>query len=205
MKIRTCIVAAVLLVLDIASVQAEWGSDNNGCYLYSDTIDPQDGQAPAFDFIDITASGTPVSLTDDAITTVTIGFDFRFYGLIYSDVAISSNGFIELGSGSGNGCCSGYPIPSAGSINKFIAGTWADLNPSVSGDIFYATLGIEPDRVFVVSFLDVPTYSSYPVRTYQTWQIKLFEGSDDIEVHYQHAERHQDHYNSFSAGIEDSN
>ncbi|MEY3443917.1 MAG: hypothetical protein RLZZ519_2198, partial [Bacteroidota bacterium] len=60
----------------------------------------------------IDVGGTSVGLTDDAITgALPIGFNFNFYGNVYSQFVISSNGFISFNTASGNGCCSGQLLP----------------------------------------------------------------------------------------------
>lgn len=49
-----------------------------------------------FDRIDISASGTVVTLEDDELSLAPIGFEFGFYGNRYTEFYISSNGFITF-------------------------------------------------------------------------------------------------------------
>ena len=79
-------------------------------------------QTGVFAPIDITTSGTVVSLGDDEVSGAQpIGFSFNYYGSDYTDIFISSNGFITFDSNSANGCCSGGLIPSSGDENNLIA------------------------------------------------------------------------------------
>src|SRR2546422_1125192 len=82
------------------------GIDTAGCYAFSDTIAPRDANAPTFSFTDISATGTQLMgtganaslpLGDDEVSgPVTIGFPFNFYGTGYSEVFVSSNGFLSF-------------------------------------------------------------------------------------------------------------
>ena len=138
-------------------------------------------QTGTFAPIDITATGTGVSLTDDDVSgALPVGFSFDFYGQTYSDFYISSNGFITFNNDGDNGCCSGDLIPSAGTPNNFIAFAWEDLNPASGGSIRYETVGTAPDRKLVVEFDDVPFFGT---SNGVTSQVHLFEGSNRIEIH----------------------
>jgi len=141
----------------------------------------------SYDFEDISQTGTAVPLGDDEVSeALPIGFAFNFYGENYGDIYISSNGFLTILPDQFNGCCQGQPLPSTAPPFGLIAGWWADLNPGGSGGgtIHYQTLGVAPNRYLVVQFTDVP---HWPNNNPVTKQYKLFEGSNNIEVHYQAA------------------
>jgi hypothetical protein len=120
---------------------------------------------------------------DDCLSTpVNIGFPFGFMCNTYSTVIIGSNGFISFDPTiTTSGCCSGGTIPSATSPNGVVALFWTDLYNSVSNSITYRTIGIAPNRTFVVTYSAVPVCcgTSFP----HTGQIKLFETSGIIELH----------------------
>jgi hypothetical protein len=124
--------------------------------------------------------GTSVALGDDQESGILpIGFTFNFFCTPYTNFYISSNGFIEF-SLTGNGCCSGQALPNNGTPNNLIAGAWIDLHPGNGGTITYSTVGTAPNRILLVSFVGVPYY----VNTLGvTFQIKLFETSNIIEIH----------------------
>jgi Fungalysin metallopeptidase (M36). len=138
-------------------------------------------QTGTFAPIDITATGTSVSLGDDQLSgALNIGFDFFFYGQNYTSFYISSNGFITFENGGDSGCCSGEVIPSAGGIDNYIALVWEDLNPVSGGTIRYETVGVAPDRKLVVEYDAVPFYGT---NDNVTTQLHLFETSYRIEIH----------------------
>ncbi len=143
-----------------------------------------------YDWQDISVDGTDVGLAniDDGEVGVQIGFDFQFYGLDYKKLYVQSNGmlkfaeplnipfFIELEAGA------------ATEPNNFIAPLWTDLNPNAnSGRIYTKLEGVAPNRRFIVQwdnllhfsdlFLDLPSTV--------TFQVILYEASNDILVQYQ--------------------
>jgi hypothetical protein len=138
-------------------------------------------QTGTFAPIDITATGTTVSLSDDSVSgALPVGFDFSYYGIVYNNFYISSNGFLTFNGSSGNGCCSGGVIPSSGDENNLIALVWEDLNPASGGTIRYETVGTAPDRKLVMEYDAVPFYGSSDA---VTTQVQLFETSNRIEIH----------------------
>jgi hypothetical protein len=118
---------------------------------------------------------------------VPIGFDFTFYGSSFSQLQISSNGLVKLGSDESllDGCCWGGEIPVDDNYNNIIAVAWTDLNPSAPGDIAFETQGTAPHRKFVVQWNNVPEVSGpfgqIPGRV--TTQLVLSEGSNDITIY----------------------
>ncbi|MDC8003570.1 M36 family metallopeptidase [Aureisphaera galaxeae] len=139
-------------------------------------------QTGTFAPIDITATGTTVSLGDDATSAaLPVGFDFQFFENTYSDFYISSNGFLFFDAGTDDGCCTGGTIPNGGDgINNIIAFVWEDINPSAGGTIRYETVGTAPDRKLVMEFDNVPFFGTSDA---VTTQVHLFEDSGIIEVH----------------------
>lgn len=136
----------------------------------------------AYDLRDVSASGTEVVLGDDQVGgPIPIGFAFEFYGELYTQAYISSNGFITFNAGSQSGCCSGVPIPTPGGIDNFVAGFWEDLNPANGGTIRYQTLGAPPNREFVVGFYQIEHFrGNTPVEM----EMILRENGDVIELQY---------------------
>lgn len=139
-------------------------------------------QSIPFNLRDVSTSGTQVTLRDDQVSdAIPLGFTFNFYGRDYTEVFISSNGFLTFTPETNNGCCEGNPLPLPDDINNVIAGFWQDLNPSAGGNIRYETTpGPAGSREFVVGFYDVPHFDGPPV----TFEIILHEGSNRIELQY---------------------
>jgi subtilisin-like proprotein convertase family protein len=152
-----------------------------------------------YNWNDISATGTPVVLGDDQVSSaIPLGFVFNFYGENYTDIYISSNGFLTVLPDQPNGCCTGGILPSPTTPNGVIAGWWEDLNPSIGGTIHYQTFGTAPNRYFIVQFTDVPHYGGGNL---VTKQYKLYENNKSIEVHYQAAPSDG---GTHSAGIENA-
>ncbi len=131
---------------------------------------------------DVSTTGTDVGLdnVDDDTATTPIGFTFNYYGNNYSQVEISSNGFISFSLTGEDGCCSGDSIPDTDAPNNLIAGWWEDLDPSEGGIIRAQTLGTPGNREFIVGFYDVADYDDPDV--INTFEIILHEATGDIEL-----------------------
>lgn len=111
-----------------------------------------------------------------------MGFNFSFYGTTYSQAYISSNGFLTFNPDSYDGCCDGPSLPNLSSDpSNLIAGFWNDLNPSSGGNIRYQTIGTAGSQQFIVGYYDVNHYRSGPPVTFE---MILFEGSNNIELQY---------------------
>jgi len=118
-------------------------------------VDSDASGGPTFNWIDISATGTLVSLTDDSFGgPYNIGFNFPLFGQSFSQFWVSSNGWIAL-----SAPLSPYAFNSALPTNfgpaNLIAPFWDDLNPGVGGSIRYQQ--IAPDTL-VVSYMGVPLY-----------------------------------------------
>lgn len=103
-----------------------------------------------------------LTLADDEVRVVEIGFNWEYFGLTVDEIAVSSNGFLSVDPDSGDGCCTGGILggtaPDGGaepSPPGVIAGFWEDLSPPEGGRVRYGTLGEDGDRQFVVAFEDV--------------------------------------------------
>lgn len=129
----------------------------------------------------LAGAGTILALGDDQVSTaIPLGFTFNFFCNDFTDIYVSSNGFVTFDPFSGSGCCSGSALPT-GTIGNFIAGSWNDLYPPGGGTIRHFTVGTTPNRRFVVEFSGIPhCCSATPVNSFQ---IILFETSNLIEIH----------------------
>lgn len=139
--------------------------------------------------VPLTLTPVPSSLTavvsgDDNVSgALPIGFTFNFMCTAYTNMYVTTNGFITFNAGSGSGCCSGGLMPTGlTNPSNLIALGWSDLNTSNGGTITVQTIGISPNRICVVTYSDVVYHaSSFPNRL--NGQIKLFETSNNIELH----------------------
>ncbi len=133
---------------------------------------------------------TNVTLFDDQWSgIVPIGFTFNFYGNNHTSCVIGSNGLVSFNLGNAGGFCpwtlNGVPLPTAtvpGGMNAAM-GCYEDLNPSntTAGPIQYQTVGIAPNRIFVVLYKGVTAFSCTQSCNYSS--IMLYETSNKIEYH----------------------
>lgn len=76
---------------------------------------------------------TPLNLGDDSTRRINLGFEFEYWGQTFTDVWVSSNGFVSFESGA-HLCCNGQPIEQA--QRNTIYAYWSDLI-SFTGNPFY--------------------------------------------------------------------
>jgi hypothetical protein len=124
------------------------------------------------------------ALLDDDHAVLPIGFEFVFYGQVYDDVTVSSDGALHFdGAVDLDPTNTSLAISSATGIFAF----WDNLNFDGGGAFYHDTLGTQPNRVFVAEWRDVPHYSDTAPYYYLgdgTFEIKLFELDGSIEFHY---------------------
>ena len=163
------------------SLLATGGPDAFG-YTY---IDSDEAGGPTFAWADISAA-TALGLGNDDFSNQAIGFTFNFYGTNYTQVAVSSNGYLNFDSGPSdfypddfdNDC----PIPDANDPNTAIYALWDDLDPSAGGEIYVYTSGTAPGRVFIVQYHNVPFWDDNDVTV--RFQVILVESSNLILIQY---------------------
>jgi len=134
--------------------------------------------------------GTVIEVNlDDQFTSVSLPFSFCFYGNVYQNIAIGSNGVVAFNQTS-NECPYAFstPIPDVNfPIKNAIYGVYQDtditagLNPAVQ-NINYYTAGTSPNRVFVINFNELPLYECSS-SDLQTSQIILYETTNIIDVY----------------------
>jgi len=161
--------------------------------------DSQQPGGPAFNFEDISATGTEIvfsPLVDNGMSgALPLGFSFNFYDVNYSNVYLSTEGFITFLPGQQPSSGTAVPIPTNDVHNGLIAGWWNDLDQRYGGKFYYETRGTAPNRRFIVQYHALPLVG--PGGVTSTFQIKLFESSNIIEVHYLNA---QTQVNTYALG-----
>jgi len=143
----------------------------NKPYYWKDNKDPA---GPTFQWVEISKSGTPVlGLTDDFyVGPFPIGFDFPFYDNRYTEIYISSNGFIGFGPTNNYDSRNNVAIPESNSPNAILAWCWDDLKPD-NGTTFYRT----QNKQFIVQFNQ---FGQYQTTGKITAQVILKESGDII-------------------------
>jgi len=159
----------------------------------------------AYNWLDATGGVNTNLNQDDGAVSAPLPFNFVFNGQTKTGVLISTNGYLTFGN---NGTAYlNTNIPSATSPNDLIAPFWDDLNPSVSGDIYYATFGSAPNRQFVVEWSGVPRFVTSPpfADGALTFEAILTEGSNDVLFQYQSLVGASASGDSATVGIEFAN
>ncbi|HLF13967.1 MAG TPA: hypothetical protein VI932_03635, partial [Bacteroidota bacterium] len=136
---------------------------------------------------------------DDVQMTVPLPFTFVFDGYPYDRVQISTNGWLELGTGTAGtprglstsgqlGCCGANQNGTLGTTDrptKALGAWWEDLNTDVAGaSVTYLVTGSAPSRVFTVQWKNMRAYYDAFTTTLVNFQIKLYETSDEFDFSY---------------------
>jgi Concanavalin A-like lectin/glucanases superfamily len=159
----------------------------------------------------LTTAGGPGWTTenDRVCNAISLGFTFNFAGVSYTDIQVSSNGWLALGGllSSNNG--SSGQIASAATNSQANAATpkpilfplWDDLQNRVAPR--YVTTGSAPNRIFKMEWLNQEWSSSAnaAVISFQVW---LYETTNVIEYRYSQGAAAVSS-GSASIGIYDSN
>ncbi|MEN6444872.1 MAG: carboxypeptidase regulatory-like domain-containing protein [Candidatus Cloacimonas sp.] len=135
-----------------------------------------------------TGTYTPITGTDAAISTddgisaaIPIGFTFGYGDFSYSEVKISSNGWVGLGtSQTGSNLTNNL---ASTSYQPVVAPLWDDLSMA-SGIVSYLTTGTAPNRIFTVQYADAkwnysgPVGFNFQVQLYETGKVSFIYGSN---------------------------
>ena len=116
------------------------GPDDYGYYAYS-IFDTLFEQVPVYDWFEIEEIGTQINIpasVSDYTETVSLPFTFKYYGIDYSQLRISTDGWIAFGSGSQIAPVN-TTLPNNDNVNCMVAPFWDDLYDVANegGKIFY--------------------------------------------------------------------
>jgi hypothetical protein len=145
-------------------------------------------------------TGTAISLPiDDRFSEyIPIGFPFCYDGIQYTQLLVSSNGYVIFDP---VGCATNLPSANAApngysgySISSAVPNTtqaprnaimfpWQDTDPSISGNLRYRLYGTAPNRYLVLSANQLAYFSSSCTGYEFTGQLILRETTNNIEVH----------------------
>lgn len=138
--------------------------------LWINSLDPA---GPAFEWVDISSSGTPYQMSlDDIAGPFAIGFDFHFYGEVQIDCFVGSNGYITFGQGWTTYIIE--PIPQDGqgfTPDHMIAPFWYDFNMPSGGTLYVQA--DEENEVFIVQWHEVRGFNGGGPHTLQA---RLYPG-----------------------------
>lgn len=124
-------------------------------------LDSDADGGPTYQWIDVLTTGTELtgSLDDDNYSgPYPIGFDFRFYGNVYDQFYLGSNGIIGFGPATDLDAYQNTALPYADTPNNMIALCWDDLDitdpANTTGKVVYDA---QPNRC-VIQFNSYPEY-----------------------------------------------
>lgn len=132
-----------------------------------------------------TNTGTSLFMTDDSQQgPFNIGFNFCFFGVVYTQFYVGSNGWISFSGGQPTTFTS-QQIPTGNAFvpKNCIFGPWQDWHPGIGGQIKYQMQGTAPCRKLVVSWVGVPMFSC--TGNQGTFHIVIYESTNIIENHIQ--------------------
>jgi len=122
---------------------------------------------------------------NDAVQTANLPFGVEIEGVTYTTVAISTNGWLELG---GNTAGDSDPtndcLPSAAHTNPLIAAFWDDMQTAGSSSVQYGTVGTAPNRTFLADFFLDTRVSGDDGSDDARVQVQIHETSNLIVVKY---------------------
>ena len=178
---RTLTSVAVILLLLTAASPAKAATYQ---------IDSSAGVATTYPWIDISTTGNTLALADDSMSSpIPIGFTFLFGGIGVTDITIGSNGWQFFSTGSTLYINTDFPVGQ----ELLTLPYWDDLNPrGVATYIRYQSIGTTPNRIFVVSYLNVPHYcnsgtgctGNQTTSIRETFQVQYHENTGDIIYWY---------------------
>ncbi|KAB2966143.1 MAG: hypothetical protein F9K18_06005 [Thermoanaerobaculia bacterium] len=166
-------IVADTAIATVTNVGTWTARDINPGYVADDTV--------PFNFIDISATGTALNLTDDSEANVTMPFSFTFYGVTSANVRVGNNGGMLFNATTGDIPITNAALPVAApplSILPF----WDDLDQE-TGNVYHETQGVAPNRQFIVQWHDRPHFPG-PGVSGVTFQVILYEGTNEILFQY---------------------
>ncbi|HCT29714.1 MAG TPA: hypothetical protein DIW31_03030 [Bacteroidales bacterium] len=127
------------------------------------------------------SGSTVIPSLDGKSTAINIGFDFNFKGVTHTQLWANSFGFITF-----NQNCDQYPgnsLKSSPYWNRpIIAPLWDEMSV---GTASYLVSGTAPNRIFTFEWLNCKWSYYYPAATGISFQVKLYETSNQIDFVYQ--------------------
>lgn len=132
-------------------------------------------------FTSIASTGTRLTALafDDTSTRVDLPFVFRFAGVEYSHIMVSTNAQIGLGDNSPT--ATGYFTYNLDNMDIIVPlGHDQNMNPSNSqggGNVYYLVTGTSPNRRMIIEYKRLLPYTGYRQNRY-TFQVHLLENGD---------------------------
>jgi hypothetical protein len=122
------------------------------------------------------------NLDDGRWDGIALPFTFRFYGIDYSYINVSTNGWVGLGTTNSVTTGLNQVLPAASAPNAVIHAITADLNfkPATTSFIEYFEGGSYPNRTFAINYGNIKFFSGGGTADVQ---VILYESTNVIEIH----------------------
>jgi hypothetical protein len=151
------------------------GPDAYGYYAYSEK-DTLFDQAPEYDWKEIQYLGDFIPLPQnqsDYTKTISLPFDFKYYGHNYDHVRVSTDGWIAFGSGTET-APQNYPLPHVDNVNCMVAPFWDDLYDIEISEWSYLFYYHDTDNhMFIIEWKDFWHNDFYG--NYETFEVILLD------------------------------
>ena len=172
------------------------GPDMYGYYIYDEEDDYL--LAPSYEWIEIDPNlGGNGQVLDgiydpgdnnDDVVTISLPFTFRFYGIEYNDISVSSNGWIAFGE-TDMESFRNYPMPGPGGPLQMVAVFWDDLKAGSSNTGGVYTYYNASEDMFVIEWSDVKTFfdnstESFQIILYDTPIEQTATGDGEMKLQY---------------------
>jgi hypothetical protein len=128
-------------------------------------------------------SGISASEDDAVSNAVTLQFPFTFGGNVYTDIRVSSNGWLTFGTPSISTASQNYVNGTANAalLKPLLMPLWDDLKCTTKPR--YLTSGVGPNRIFKIEWYH-PKWDYTANGEVVSFQIWLYEGTNIIEYYY---------------------
>ncbi|HNB81815.1 MAG TPA: SprB repeat-containing protein, partial [Chitinophagaceae bacterium] len=134
-------------------------------------------------------TGTPVVLGDDQFSNaIPIGFNFCFFENVYTQCYISDNGILTFNSAFAGASCNNntqqlLPYFNSTFPDNAIFFLFMDVDPTLGGNVSYATIGSAPNRKLVIRYQNMKIFGATCTSNTSSYQVILYETTNVIEVH----------------------
>lgn len=199
---------SIILPVAMPSASDPTGPDQYGYYAYSSN-DVLWDQHPEYNWVEIATIGTEIPKpggVSEFTQTVTLPFNFKYYGNDFTQVRISGDGWIAFGSGTQTKPLN-RSLPCLDTLNNMTAVFWDDFfsnGPQGGGKLYYYSDQI--NHRFIVEWDTVPHKSD--ITDKETFQVILLDpvyystptGDGEIILQYKEVEE----AGSCTVGIENN-
>ena len=142
--------------------------------------------------------GSLLASGDDEQSVIEIPFLFTYDYHQYDKIQISTNGWLEFGSGvvgSDTGLSTSAQLSFISAPNnkklstkdrptKVLAPWWDDLTTGIDGELSYKIIDNPPNRTIIVQWKNMQAYANSVSDTKINFQVRIKEKNNQIEFHY---------------------